>query len=48
METQKDSVYKQYYNQFMENQDTLHNIYNSKAAVTDREREQHRNDFQKK
>ena len=48
VETQKDSVYKQYYNQFMENQDTLHNIYKNKAAVVDREREQHRNDFQKR
>jgi hypothetical protein len=36
IETQKDSVYKQYYNHFMENQDKLHNIYKNKAAVSER------------
>lgn len=48
LETQKDSVYKQYYNQFMENQNTLHNIYRNKAAISDREKEQHRAEFQRK
>mgnify|MGYP000126728075 CR=1 FL=1 len=48
IETQKDSVYKQYYNQFKDNQDTLHNIYKNKAALSDRDREQHRNEFQRK
>lgn len=40
IETQKDSVYKQYYNQFMENQNTLHSIYQNRAAISDRERQQ--------
>jgi hypothetical protein len=38
IETQKDSVYKQYYNHFMENQDKLQNIYKNKAGVSDKER----------
>jgi hypothetical protein len=45
IETQKDSVYKQYYNHFMENQEKLQNIYKNKAAVSERERELQRNDF---
>lgn len=36
IETQKDTVYKQYYQQFMVNQDTLQNIYKNKAGVADR------------
>jgi hypothetical protein len=48
IETQKDSVYKQYYNHFMENQDKLQNIYKNKAAVSDRDREIQRNDFERK
>lgn len=48
IETQKDSVYKQYYNHFMENQEKLQNIYKNKAAVSEREREIQRNDFERK
>ena len=48
VETQKDSVYKQYYSQFMDNQDTLHSIYRNKAAVSDRNRQQHLSDVEKK
>lgn len=34
IETQKDSVYKQYYNHFLENQEKLQSIYKNKAAVS--------------
>lgn len=48
IETQKDSVYKQYYNHFMENQEKLQNIYKNKAALSDRDREAQRSDFERK
>lgn len=48
IETQKDSVYKQYYSHFMENQEKLQSIYKNKAAVSEREREVQRNDFERK
>lgn len=48
VENQKDSVYKQYYNHFMQNQDQLQNIYKNKAAVSDRQREAHRSEVEQK
>lgn len=41
-------MYKQYYNHFMDNQERLQNIYKSKAAVSDREKEQQRIEFERK
>ena len=32
LETQKEAVYKQYYQQFMDNQDRLQNVYENKTA----------------
>lgn len=48
METQKDSVYKQYYSQFMDNQDTLQNIYRNRAAVSEHQRQKERQNFEEK
>lgn len=48
IETQKDSVYKQYYNHFLENQEKLQSIYKNKAAISDRERETQRAEFERK
>lgn len=48
IEHQKDSVYKQYYQHFMNNQEQLQSIYSNNAAVTDRQKEEMRREVERK
>ena len=48
METQKEAMYKQYYSQFMDNQNRLQNVYEDKTAPQNHTRDQAMNDFLRK
>lgn len=45
LETQKEAVYKQYYSQFMQNQDRLQNVYQDKTAPQNQAKDRMVSDF---
>ena len=48
LETQKEAVYKQYYSQFMENQNRLQGVYQDKTAPQVQEKEKLMQEFLRK
>ena len=48
LETQKEAVYKQYYSQFMENQNRLQGVYQDKTAPQVQEKERMMQEFVRK
>lgn len=48
IQSQKEAVYKQYYSQFMDNQNRLQNVYQDKTAPQIQEKERMMQDFVKK